>query len=135
MQPFGTVTVGVVLGNESIKSMLPRGSGYSMSDVAALPAFWPKLWIYILHFGSIGLAVYYSLLRWRQWREWILFAIPVLYFTGVYAMLTIIPRYLFPIMPLYLLLAAGALVDFRLNPLELSRIGMSRRYTDVEGLP
>ncbi len=115
LQPFGTVTLGVVLGDESIKTMLSRGSGYSMGEVAALPSFWPKLWIYTLHFGSIGLALFCSLARWRQWREWSLFAIPILYFSGVYMVLTIIPRYLFPIMPLYLLLAAGALVDFRLN--------------------
>ncbi len=127
LQPFGTVTVGVVLGNESIKAMLPRSSGYSLGELAAVPAFWPKLWMYMLHFGSIGLALYYSLVRWRQWREWSLFAIPVLYFSGVYAMLTIIPRYLFPIMPLYLLLAAGALVDFRLTAVGWKNIGMSRR--------
>ena len=127
LQPFGTVTVGVVLGNESIKAMLPRDSGYSLGELAAAPAFWPKLWMYMLHFGSIGLALYYSLVRWRQWREWSLFAIPVLYFSGVYALLTIIPRYLFPIMPLYLLLAAGALVDFRLTAVGRRNIGMSRR--------
>lgn len=126
LQPYGTVTLGVVLGNESIKLMLSRGSGYSMADVAALPAFWPKLWMYMLHFGSILMAIYYVLVRWQAWREWIIFAIPVLYFSVVYALLTVIPRYLFPIMPLYILLAAGALVDFGLIAAKRLRIRMAR---------
>ena len=126
LQPYGTVTLGVVLGNESIKLMLSRGSGYSMADVAALPAFWPKLWMYMLHFGSILMAIYYVLVRWQAWREWIIFAIPVLYFSVVYAHLTVIPRYLFPIMPLYILLAAGALVDFGLIAAKRLRIRMAR---------
>ncbi len=127
LQPFGTVSVGVVLGNESIKSMLTWRSGYSLAEAAALPAFWPKLWMYMLHFGSIGLALIYTVSRWGQWREWSLFAIPVLYFSGAYALLTIIPRYLFPIMPLYLLLAAGALVDFLRAAAGWRRTGMIRR--------
>ena len=127
LQPFGTVTVGVVLGGESIKAMLVQGSGHSLREVVTLPAFWPKLWIYILHFGSIAMAVWYSLWRWRKWREWSLFVIILLYFSGVYAFLTIIPRYLFPIMPLFILLAVGVLVDFRWNESEDRPNGMARR--------
>ncbi len=135
LQPFGTVTVGVVLGNESIKSMLGEGSGRSLSDAAALPAFWPKVWMYALHFGSIGLALYFAVARWRQWREWSLFAVPVLYFSGLYALLTIIPRYLFPIMPYYLLLAAGALADFRLGTAERRRPRVGARSVSASVPP
>jgi 4-amino-4-deoxy-L-arabinose transferase-like glycosyltransferase len=127
LQPFGTVTVGVVLGNESLISMLREGSGRSLSEAVALPAFWPKVWMYALHFGSIGLALYFAVARWRQWRAWSLFAVPVLYFSGVYALLTIIPRYLFPIMPYYLLLAAGVMADFRLGIAERRRPRVSAR--------
>ena len=135
LQPYGTVTLGVVLGNESIMLMLTRGSGYSLGDVAALPAFWPKLWMYMLHFGSIVLALYYVLVRWHTWREWMIFAIPVLYFSGVYALLTVIPRYLFPIMPLYLLLAAGALVDLGVTAAGRLRIRMTRRSAGAAMTP
>ena len=135
LQPYGTVTLGVVLGNESIKFMLSRGSGYSLADVVELPAFWPKLWMYMLHFGSILLAIYYVLMRWHKWREWIIFAIPVLYFSAVYALLTVIPRYLFPIMPLYILLAAGALVDFGLIASKRLRIRIAQRLAGAAMTP
>ena len=125
LQPFGTVAAGVVFGNESIKSMLGKGSEHALSEVVALPAFWPKLWMYVLHFGSIGLALVYALARWPERREWSLYAIIILYFSLVYALLTIIPRYLFPIMPLYLLLAAGALADFRLTAAVWRREGVT----------
>ena len=107
--------------------MFGKDRGHALSEVVALPASWPKMWMYMLHFGSIGLALIYTVSRWGQWREWSLFAIPVLYFSGAYALLTIIPRYLFPIMPLYLLLAAGALVDFLCAAAGRRRTGMIRR--------
>lgn len=127
LQPFGTVTMGVVLGDESIKAMLVQGIGHSLREVVTLPAFWPKLWIYVLHFGSIGMSVWYVLWRWRKWRELSLFVIVLLYFSGVYAFLTIIPRYLFPIMPLFILLSVGVLVDFRWSELEGRSNGMVRK--------
>jgi len=65
--------------------------------------------------------------RWRKWRELSLFVIVLLYFSGVYAFLTIIPRYLFPIMPLFILLSVGVLVDFRWSELEGRSNGMVRK--------
>ncbi|MDA0699530.1 MAG: hypothetical protein O3B16_06775, partial [Chloroflexi bacterium] len=40
---------------------------------------------------------------------WLLPLLVIGYVSGLYAMLTIIPRYLFPIMPLYVVLAAAFL--------------------------
>ncbi len=125
LQPFGTVTVGVALGNESVKSMFGKDRGHALSEVVALPASWPKMWMYMLHFGSIGLALVYALARWPERREWSLYAIIILYFSLVYALLTIIPRYLFPIMPLYMLLAAGAVADFRITTAMWRRAGVT----------
>ena len=44
--------------------------------------------------------------------QWSILAIVILCFSGVYALLTIIPRYIFPIMPLYLIMAAYVVVDW-----------------------
>ena len=35
----------------------------------------------------------------------------ILFFSGAYALLTIIPRYIFPIMPFYLIMAAYIVAD------------------------
>ncbi|GIS66954.1 MAG: hypothetical protein CM1200mP6_00220 [Anaerolineaceae bacterium] len=47
----------------------------------------------------------------REFMQWSILAIIILCFSGVYALLTIIPRYIFPIMPLYLIMAAYVVVD------------------------
>ena len=79
-------------------------------DIIGLPAFFPKLWIYILHYGSIAAALIYIIVERRDFRQWSIFAMVIMYFSGVYAILTVIPRYLFPIMPLYLIMAAYVIV-------------------------
>ena len=110
LQPFGTVAVGVVLGNESIKDVVSSNSENSLMDIIRLPAFFPKLWIYILHYGSIAAALIYIIVERRDFRQWSIFAMVIMYFSGIYAILTVIPRYLFPIMPLYLIMAAYVIV-------------------------
>ena len=110
LQPFGTVAVGVVFGNESIKDMVSSDSENSLLNIIRLPAFFPKLWIYMMHYGSIVAALLYMVMQRRDFRQWSVFVIVILYFSGVYAILTIIPRYLFPIMPLYSIMGAYVVV-------------------------
>jgi hypothetical protein len=111
LQPFGTVSVGVVFGNESIKDMIFSNSDQDRMDTIKSPAFFPKLWIYIIHYGSIALSVLYMIRQRREFMQWSILAIVILCFSGMYALLTIIPRYIFPIMPLYLIMAAYVVVE------------------------
>lgn len=134
LQPFGTVAIGVVLGNESIKDMISSKSENSLMDIIRLPAFFPKLWIYTLHYGSIAASLIYMVVQRRDFRKWSIFAIVILYFSGVYAILTIIPRYLFPIMPLYLILSAHVVVDIGYSSVKHLRLWVIRKST-VATLP
>ena len=72
-----------------------------------------KLWIYVWHFGSVLLAVACVVRYRRTPAVWLLALLVIGYVSGLYAMLTIIPRYLFPIMPLYVVLAAAFLAAQR----------------------
>lgn len=111
LQPYGTVTVGDVFGSESIKGVLLSGERHALLKALEMPALWPKIWIYIIHYSSISLAILYMFTQINIWRQWSLLALTIIYFSAVYSFLTIIPRYLFPVMPFYLLLASAMLVD------------------------
>jgi hypothetical protein len=132
LQPFGTVAVGVVLGNESIKDMVSSDSDNSLIDIMRLPAFFPKLWMYILHYGSIVSALLYMVMQRQDFRQWSVFAIVILYFSGVYALLTIIPRYLFPIMPLYSIMGAYVVVHVGYSSARYLRPWFFRKSSSTE---
>ncbi|MFQ5409726.1 MAG: ArnT family glycosyltransferase [Anaerolineales bacterium] len=103
-QPIGTV----ILGGESIKDATVAwlNGERSLSDVIRIRQFVPKLYIYVFHYTTIGLALIALAICRRRWKEWLLPALVIVSISGAYTLLTIIPRYLFPIMPLYIVLAA-----------------------------
>lgn len=111
-QPYGTVAVGDVFGSRSLKTAMSMINPHDLRDLLSLPEFWTKLWIYLMHYGSIIFSLIYVSTNRRKWRHWLLLSIVIAYFSGVYSVLTIIPRYLFPIMPLFLLLASALIVDY-----------------------
>ena len=104
LQPSGTVT----LGGESIKAMIDswRSGQATLGEVLAIPEFFPKLYMYLFHFGSIGLSLISILIFRASWRSWVFILLVIVLSSLAYTFLTIIPRYLFPIMPLYIVLAA-----------------------------
>ena len=106
-QPFGTVAVAGVFGDVSLKAA--AGTWRTAVAMLAYPVFWLKLWIYLWHFGSVLLSAACVARYWRKPGVWLLPLLVIGYMSVLYAMLTIIPRYLFPIMPLYVLLAAAFL--------------------------
>ncbi len=103
-QPFGTVAVAGVFGDVSLKAA--AGTWRTAVAMLAYPVFWLKLWIYFWHFGSVLLSAACVARYWRKPGVWLLPLLVIGYMSVLYAMLTIIPRYLFPIMPLYVVLAA-----------------------------
>lgn len=106
LQPYGTV----VYPGESLKELAAqvlRGER-SLAELVKGEAFWPKLIVYIFHYtGLIGGLIGLWLAR-RDWLKVLPLLLPILYFTVAYTLLTIIPRYIFPIMPFYMILAAYA---------------------------
>ena len=103
-QPFGTVAVAGVFGDVSLKAA--AGTWRTAVAMLAYPVFWLKLWIYLWHFGSVLLSAACVARYWRKPGVWLLPLLVIGYMSVLYAMLTIIPRYLFPVMPLYAVLAA-----------------------------
>ena len=106
-QPFGTVAVAGVFGDVSLKAAAVTWR--TAVAMLAYPVFWLKLWIYLWHFGSVLLSAACVARYWRKPGVWLLPLLVIGYMSVLYAMLTIIPRYLFPIMPLYVVLAAAFL--------------------------
>ncbi|MBI3758525.1 MAG: hypothetical protein HY269_02070 [Deltaproteobacteria bacterium] len=106
LQPHGTAAFpGQSLKELAVQTL--RGQ-ISLVELINGEAFWPKLIIYIFHYASVigGLAGLW--LARREWLKILPLALPIIYFTAVYTPLVIIPRYVFPTMPFYMLLAAFA---------------------------
>ena len=131
LQPFGTVAVGEVFGNESIKDMVSSNFEGSLMDTIRSPAFFPKLWIYIIHYGSIASSAIYMVLQRREYLQWSVLAIVILCFSGAYTILTIIPRNIFPIMPLFLIMAAYVVMDVGYRSRKLLWPMFNRYSSDV----
>lgn len=108
LQPSGTVA----FPGESLKEMaLEVLNGRArLGDLLNGESFWPKLMIYLFHYvGLIGGVVGLWLSR-REWIKALPLLLPIVYFSAAYTVLTIIPRYLLPVMPFYMILAAYAAV-------------------------
>jgi predicted ferric reductase len=77
-----------------------------MSD----PTFFPKLVLYIFHWGGLLFGVVGSVLMWKRWR-WasVLWGV-MAYFLLIHFVLLALPRYLFPIMPAVWVFAAVGLL-------------------------
>ncbi|MBI5051760.1 MAG: hypothetical protein HZB52_00630 [Chloroflexi bacterium] len=106
MQPQGTVSFGNE--GESLKDLALQvlNKKMSLNDLIQSSGFFPKLIIYIFHYiGLIGGLIGIILMR-RDWLKVLPLTLPIAYFTLFYTLLTIIPRYLLPIMPLYMIFAA-----------------------------
>jgi hypothetical protein len=105
-QPYGTV----VFGGESLKNLaaqMLRGER-TLTELMKGEAFWPKLIVYVFHYASVLGGLIGLWLARRDWLKVLPLVLPILYFTAAYTFLTIIPRYIFPTMPFYMILAAFA---------------------------
>jgi 4-amino-4-deoxy-L-arabinose transferase-like glycosyltransferase len=107
LQPAGTV----FFAGPSLKSTLVEfvagraGLAVLVGDVT----FWPKLAMYVFHFGTIALGLAAMWRTRNRWRETLPLALAIAVVSATYMLLTLIPRYLFPIMPLFTVFAAEAL--------------------------
>ncbi len=106
LQPHGTTA----FPGESLKELAVTAlhGQITITELINGEAFWPKLIIYIFHYAGVmgGLAGLW--LARREWLKVLPLALPIIYFTVVYTPLVIIPRYIFPTMPFFMILAAFA---------------------------
>jgi 4-amino-4-deoxy-L-arabinose transferase-like glycosyltransferase len=113
LQPHGTVA----FPGESLKDLAVQVMRRQISPGELIngPAFWPKLYIYVLHYGSLfgGLIAFW--LTRRDWLRLLPVTLPIAYLAAAYTLLTIIPRYVFPTMPFLILLAAYSLSRLAVN--------------------
>jgi 4-amino-4-deoxy-L-arabinose transferase-like glycosyltransferase len=111
LQPHGTLPYG----GESLRELALdwlRGDRTleGLAQVTAGEGFWPKLGLYVMHWGSIllGLAgMWLTRFRWRL-------TLPLIGFIGytlaVHVVLLALPRYIFPTTPVWWVFAAIAIV-------------------------
>lgn len=113
LQPHGTVVLGNAFDPTGLKeSVLETIRGQrTWRALLGSTAFWLKSWVYVWHFGSITLAVFYCWQQRRNWPHWLWLVLLIGYLSAIYTLLLIIPRYLFPLMPAFLLLAAAQLLS------------------------
>ncbi|GAB4473994.1 MAG: hypothetical protein Kow00124_13530 [Anaerolineae bacterium] len=110
LQPYGTV---IAQGSSSISAkqvVLEFLAGErAFADVLALPGLMPRLLMYIWHYAGLigGIAGAVLVMARRQWQ-----ALPlifwIIYGTVLSAVLLVEPRYLFPLMAAFTILAAYA---------------------------
>lgn len=109
LQPHGTVNLTGPSTREFFAEWWRQDR--SLSGLAAIrrsPWFWLKLSIYIFHYAALAFVLLGLALLFRQWRRYYAVFAIVGYLFGVYGILTVSPRYLFPAeVFLWILGAAG----------------------------
>ena len=116
-QPYGTNA----FGGPSLRALTTDWlrTDRTPSGLLALtraPAFWPKLLIYLVHYGGLLLAL---IGLWRGRRRWPLIlplAGLILYVTLLHLALLALPRYIFPLLPFWWSLAPLAFIRPSVHP-------------------
>ncbi|MBE2183781.1 MAG: hypothetical protein IAE89_10180 [Anaerolineae bacterium] len=101
-------------GGESLKNLVVKwlqedGSLNGLSAVVSADAFVPKLALYGFHFGALFFGAIGLIAARKQWRVWLPLAAFIAYTLAVHFVLYALPRYLFPMMPLWWVLAGVGL--------------------------
>lgn len=110
LQPHGTGNFDGPPLRNMVLDWLREGRSPPALQWATTEGFWPRLLIYLLHFGGLlaGLAgIWLTRSRWRQTLPPAAF---IAYTLLLHLVLHAIPRYLFPTMPFWWVFAAATLV-------------------------
>jgi 4-amino-4-deoxy-L-arabinose transferase-like glycosyltransferase len=76
-----------------------------LRDLTQIQSFWPKLALYIFHFGGLILGAAGMWIARRRWRDLLPLYGIIAYFTGIHLVLLALPRYIFPTYPIFWLFA------------------------------
>lgn len=79
-------------------------------DLTRIAAFWPKLVLYLFHWSGLLLGLAGMATARRGWRTLLPLYGMVIYFTGIHVVLLALPRYLFPLYPVFWMFGAAFLV-------------------------
>jgi 4-amino-4-deoxy-L-arabinose transferase-like glycosyltransferase len=112
LQPYGTVILSP--RGISIKATLLaflQGEA-SMGDLLGIPGFWRRLLMYIWHAWGLAAGTAGFVLLRRRWRDILPLGAWVVYIIGTSSVLLVEPRYLFPAMFAFTILAAYTTVRF-----------------------
>ena len=110
LQPHGTIN----LGNQSLRALVAEwvNDGLSWAGFVRLingEGFWIKLVFYIWHFGALLFGLIGMWLTRKQWRISLALIGFIAYTTLVHWLTLDLPRYLFPMYPMYWIFAAIAI--------------------------
>jgi 4-amino-4-deoxy-L-arabinose transferase-like glycosyltransferase len=122
IQPYGTVFFEGASIKRSLGDWL-RGE-IGLGVLVSMPGFWPKLVVYAFHYGALIFGLAGLVTSGHDWRRALPLALIIVYITGLYSVLIIIPRYLFPTMPFYWTSAGDALARVRVA----RRTAVERRH-------
>jgi 4-amino-4-deoxy-L-arabinose transferase-like glycosyltransferase len=111
LQPHGTVRLGssVSLRDELATWARKDRSASGLIDLTQSEGFWPKLALYLFHFGGLLVGAAGMIGSWRQRRALLSLYGMVAYFTGLHLVLLALPRYLFPLYPVFWIFGAAFL--------------------------
>jgi 4-amino-4-deoxy-L-arabinose transferase-like glycosyltransferase len=79
-------------------------------DLTRIGSFWPKLLLYVFHFGGLLFGAAAMWVKRRDWRSLFPVYAIIFYFTGVHLVLLALPRYLFPTYPVFWVFASAMIV-------------------------
>ncbi|GAB1420044.1 hypothetical protein MASR2M15_01200 [Anaerolineales bacterium] len=111
LQPHGTIP----FGHEGLKDLLASAfaGGFSLEGIGRLlngEGFWPKLLIYSLHYFGILAGLIGMVVSRRRWEYSLPLIALIVYTTLIHLVLLALPRYIFPLDPIYWVFAAVACV-------------------------
>lgn len=114
LQPYGT-SVLIPPGGPGLRALtLDALRGETpFSVVWQTQGFWHRLIIYIFHYVTLIGGIIGIILSCRQWRETLPIMGWIIYSVAVVAPLLIEPRYVFPVMPYLMILAASSMANER----------------------
>lgn len=117
LQPFGTDYVDGPPLRLMLQDWLREGR--SLAELAGWPTtagFWPRLLIYLLHFGALAAGLAGLWLTRRRWRQTLPAAGFIAYTLLLHLALHANPRYLFPALPLWWIFAGAAIARLLPRP-------------------
>ena len=95
--PHGTSDLTGPSIKELFRVWLLRGMPFEgLRAIVTAPYFLLKLVIYGFHYAALGLGALGAWISIKRWREFYAMYAGVLYLVAAYALLTVLPRYLFP---------------------------------------
>ena len=111
LQPYNTNRLkGKSIRSATVDWVRDDRSLGGLIDLTRIGSFWPKLLLYVFHFGGLLFGAAAMWVKRREWRSLFPIYAIIFYFTGVHLVLLALPRYLFPTYPAFWVFASVTIV-------------------------